>query len=290
MLIALGGLALLPTILKAQALVFERVVSTSPQYIRSKDDKSFLADDFRVGKKGEGWMIDRVRIWAARDGSYSAVTLFGGLLEPTLGKQAKSANDCDCHGIIRSIKTVNIDRNALHDSKPSPIDFNDVRWSVPGGTDVQFGVKAMTGSGGSGQPKALLNAAVAGERDHLRVFDSEGKFQSLFASAPAPQRIAIQVWAHLLIDVKFRASQSGIEVVLKGDTAFDVKQIDRRTLKVEGRTAEAGGRLQDATGDGKMDLVLPLSRQSIPLNSAVACVQGSRLDGVPFEGCDVIPK
>jgi hypothetical protein len=235
-------------------------------------------------------MIDRVRMWSARDGSYSAISLFGGLMDSTLGKQAKSANDCDCHGIIRPIKTVNLDRTSLTASKPAPIDFDDVRWSVPGGSDVQFGVKAMTGPGNSGQPKAVLNAAVAGERDHLRVFDSDGKFQSLFASAPAPQRIAVQVWAHLLIDVKFRASQSGIEVVIKGDTAFDVKQVDRRTLKVEGHAADAGGRLEDANGDGKMDLVLPLSRQAIPPNTAVACVRGSRADGIPFEGCDVIPR
>lgn len=235
-------------------------------------------------------MIDRVRIWAARDASYSAVTLFGGLLDSTLGKQAKSPNDCDCHGIIRPIKTVNVDRKPAADSKLAPIDFDDVRWSVPGGSDVQFGVKGLTGPGNAGPPKAVLNATVAGERDHLRVFDGEGKFQSLFASATAPQRIAIQVWAHLLVDVKFRASRSGIEVVLKGDAAFDVKQVDRRSLKIEGRPADQTGRLEDTNSDGKMDLVLPVSHQAMPPGTAVACIRGNRADGIPFEGCDVIPK
>ncbi len=283
--------ALIPSQLGAQVQVFNRsMANASSESVRSKDDKTFLADDFRIGKKGEGWMIDRVRIWAVQDGTYSSVTLFGGLLEPTLGKQAKSPNDCDCHGIIRSIKTLNIDQKASRDSKPTPIDFNDVRWSVPGGADVQFGTRATSGSGNSSRPQVLLGGAVAGERDHLRAFDNEGKFQSLQASSTPPRRLAIQVWAHLLVDVKFRTSQSGIEAVIKGDTAFDVKQIDRGTLKVEGRAADAGGRLEDTNSDGKLDLVLPLSRQSIPLNSAVGCVRGSRADGVPFEGCDVVPR
>src|SRR5205807_10541209 len=82
---------------RADSLVFNRGLANSPSQsvAWTKDAKAFLADDFRIGKKGESWMIDRLRMWSlSAPGSnampgdlYSKMTLFGGLVDTANSKQ-----------------------------------------------------------------------------------------------------------------------------------------------------------------------------------------------------------
>src|SRR5262249_45850628 len=158
-------------------------------------------DDFRVGKKGESWMIDRLRVWAIANAGpnailgdlYSKMTLFGGLVDTANTNQPRSPEDCDCHGLIRPIKAVDLDRQKISPNNPDlkisqvgngglagktllQIDFENLRWSVPGGSDVQFGIQAAGRSNTTGVAP-WLNYSVPGENDHLRVFENSGKFQ-----------------------------------------------------------------------------------------------------------------
>src|SRR5689334_11740963 len=81
----------------------------------TRDDKALLADDFQIGKQGEVWMIDRVRTWvvvkSARNTPadlYSNLTLLGGLVDPANSNKPKPPEDCDCHGMIRPVKSVDL--------------------------------------------------------------------------------------------------------------------------------------------------------------------------------------
>src|SRR4051794_38858576 len=85
-----------------QTLVFDRGVQTSSGRTVSwiKDDKAFVADDFRIGNSGEVWMIDRIRTWVVLDPAnspadlYSNLTLFGGLVDPANSNKPRPAEDC----------------------------------------------------------------------------------------------------------------------------------------------------------------------------------------------------
>src|SRR4029079_11986359 len=111
----------------------------------------------------------------------SKITLFGGLVDTANTNQPRPAEDCDCHGLIRPIKAVDLDRQRFSPSNPDlkisqikpqllQIDFENLRWSVPGGSDVQFGIQAANRSSASANSAAWFNYAVPGERGHLRVF------------------------------------------------------------------------------------------------------------------------
>jgi hypothetical protein len=279
--------------LNAQALVFDRPAK-NPQLpsIVIKDDKT-LGDDFRIGKKGESWMIDRVRVWLLSPSTpgnlYSKLELYGGLLDPANNRQPKPLQDCDCHGLIRPLKSIEIPPG-LHITPSTPLDFEEVRWSVPGGVDAQFGIRGGVRPGSQSRSGFLGVAAVLGEADHLRVFDSNGKFQEMYAAQPDARRIAVQVWAHLMIDVQFRSRGATVAVIIKDAPALEVKQIDRGSLKLGGHST-TDAKFEDTDRVGRVDLVLSVSRQSfLSANTPIVCLTGFRLDGVPFEGCAVAPK
>src|SRR5262245_43306878 len=131
---------LAPAILHAQFLIFERRTPSSPTpSLGWKDDKAFLADDFRVGQKGETWMIDKVRAWmvlpsgsnSTPETLYSKITLFGGIVDTANSKVPRPADDCDCHGVIRPVKSVDVERQSSPDLKISPAPDKNV---AAGGT------------------------------------------------------------------------------------------------------------------------------------------------------------
>jgi len=76
------------------------------------------------------------------------------------------------------------------------IDFRDVRWSVPGGLDVLFAVRAQTRVGQACDAGKSWSLASAGEADYrLRLFDKD-LVPAGFAEPASPGRqIRVQVWA-----------------------------------------------------------------------------------------------
>jgi len=159
----------------------------------------FLGDHFQVGARGEVWVIDSLAVWAVADPSagfeprlsdlYESVSLFGGIESqlPTRGQP-----DCSCH------KLVALQRGTLQPSADAPtppgyaspwmhrawrVEFRDLKWSVPGGLPIQFGVLA------TGRPTAALgqrytwfnHAAEDGGAHDLRLFDEDGNLLGRYA-------------------------------------------------------------------------------------------------------------
>jgi len=293
-----------------QMLIFDRAPSSdSNQSLGlAKPSEGFLADDFQVGAAKEDWVIERIRIWAVPDLKATAphglgdvvnkISLFGGIAPDSPPPGQKPAADCDCHnlptikvatvepgGNATDMKDVTIATIQQNGSDVWQIDFKDLKWSVPGGTNIQFGVLAESSS--------LYNwynlGAAPAQGQHLRVFSSAGKLQSVF-QAETPARMNVQVWGHLLARISIRQAGQKLRVVLKSDPFLDSRQVDTTSLRFgPGNASPENVRTEDVNHDGKTALVMMFgARDGIAPNSINACLTGKRLDGAPFEGCDLL--
>jgi hypothetical protein len=195
----------------AQRPAFERGTPDSavPKTVNwPKTDGSFLADDFNIGKKGEIWHIDAVRIWIVSDANlddpavfksvYSKIALFGGIADANFSNGAK-APDCDCHGVIPINADLKVSavptRRSSAGKRVYQLDFSNLRWSIPAGA-VQIGIQATLQPKAAG-PHSWSIVTQPGEAFHLRVFDKEGRLISPYDfQNHAPLRIALRVWAH----------------------------------------------------------------------------------------------
>ncbi len=89
-------------------------------------------------------------------------------------------------------------------------------------------------------------------------------------------------------------SNGVIPAAILGTPDFDVTTVDVTTLAFgPGETApdhKTGGHLEDANGDGLLDLVSHYRTQEsgLAVGDTEACVTGLTLDGIEFEGCDVV--
>jgi hypothetical protein len=199
--------------LAAQTLVVDRPPSASPERVKvERADGKFVGDSFRVGKEGEVWMIERIRLWAvapagqacgrALGDSVEKVTLLGTIDNPPVPGQPV----CDCHAVMPLATAPfakgqsepvaeNIDVARRGDGLWE-FDFRNVRWSLPGGSDVLFTLRAV----GRGKMCPISTEwsmagapAAAGYRLHL--LNEKGVPIGPADPEPRPRTAGIQVWA-----------------------------------------------------------------------------------------------
>jgi hypothetical protein len=265
----------------------------------------FIGDDFTVGAAGEVWTIDTVRTWALVEKApgrlFDKITLYGGLAgEPVPKEQA----ECACHGLTAlktggssgsldlSVSAVPSAIAAAYEDHGKTfglwqIEFRNLRWSVPGGAGVQFAIKMET-------PRAWFSYASSTNKPHrLRVFDNAGQLRSFITAAEST--VNVQVWGRLLAKVGIRRAGRLIQVTVSGGPSFDVKQVDAASLRLDPRGAGARQSASPVRSEvqltgGSADLVVTFryADQHFAPGTATACLTGKRLDGVPFQGCDLL--
>lgn len=199
--------------MRTPLLLFALVVilgAQSPLSVAVEQEKGFLGDSFKLGNAGENWMIDSIRVWAlpvcstGKPGDHiEKLTLYGALYNPPVPGQA----ECDCHALVPVVKApmekggsrfANRTVTLVVEGGQWRIDFGDVRWSVPGGMDVLFAVRATERAGQSctAGKSWTLAAKPADEGYRLRLFDN-ALVSAGFAEAMSPARqISVQVKAH----------------------------------------------------------------------------------------------
>ena len=149
---------LVPGCVLSQTLLLDRVVlprndARNAGLDSSADDGSLMGDDFTIGRESEIWVIDRIRTWvttstatsAALGSAFQDISFLGGLANDP------PVPECACHNLL-TLKTGILSEKGLAnpDILISPgnvpdqwqVDFQNFRWSVPGGTKVQFAIRA----------------------------------------------------------------------------------------------------------------------------------------------------
>jgi hypothetical protein len=165
--------------------------------------KGFVGDMLRIGAAGETWVIDTIRVWAVPNTSpgcpknpadrIERITLLGALDNPPVPGQP----ECACHAVI-PIVTASLTKGDVSLTPVTglwQIDFKNVRWSVPGGTDILISVRP-TARKIAACPVArtwTLAAAPAEEGHRLRTFDKDSVPDGYLPSANG---VALQVRAH----------------------------------------------------------------------------------------------
>lgn len=276
----------------------------------TKRTNAFIADDFVVGAAKEDWVIDHIRLWAVADPKAPSpralgdlvkkISLLGGIARDLSKPDQPPGADCDCHN-LPVLKSTSIEpgsntagnRDVEIASGPqipgSPtwqIDFNDLRWSVPGGIRIQFGVFAETNSGCTWYNLATPSDSA----EQLRVFSSTGKFEEAF-TAPSPARINVQVSGHLLARISIRPTGQKLQVILWNAPFLGAEQVDRTSLQFgPGRAVPESTEVEAIQRSGAPVLVMLFRSDAsgIAPRSVNACLTGKRQDGAPFEACDLL--
>ena len=297
----------------------------------SAADNVYVADHFMVGASGEVWVIDKVRVWAVPglgpDQSetlgdlFERISLYGGLESenPPATPQAAAA-ECACHGPVKIAWTdlrpgsnTSADKQVLftpvqysdgssyrEDGRSLSIwqaDFQGLHWSVPGGTNVLFGVygAGRTGTRRQERPVWFAHASAAADKHQFRLFDTTGQpvVPTEGSALLQAQSLAfnVQVWGHLTANIAIHSQGRLWQVALLGGPAFDVRQVDAASLRFGPKEIPpADSAVEDLNGDGHPDLVLHFGASESGAQPAqlTACLQGVRTDGTPFEGCDML--
>jgi hypothetical protein len=185
-----------------------------PLSIVVEQEKGFLGDSFRLGAKGENWMIDSIRLWAVPDASpacatgkpgdhIAKLTLHGALYNPPVPGQA----ECDCHALVPvtsapmekgGSRFTNRSVTLTPDGALWQIDFKNVAWSVPGGMDVLVALRAETRADQSCPAgKTWTLAARPADPDYrLRFFDKALVPAGLAEPTSPSRQLQIQMKAH----------------------------------------------------------------------------------------------
>lgn len=307
----------------AQKLLVDHRPTGAAQLGLPKDTPGFLADDFEVGVAPEVWIIDHVRIWAAPDPKaasphglgdlFQKISLYGGIAPDLPAPGQKPAVECDCHN-LPPLQSATLQPGGDSTDNPAvrisaiqivdgletwQIDFEDLKWSVPAATRIQFGVLAegrqiaernLNYSWFTLASSAADGGSPAEQGGHLRIFSTAGKLQASFAEA-GPARMNLQVWAHLLAKVSIRNAGPNLRVILRGEPFLDATKVDTASLRF-GPLGASPERVaaEDTDHDGKPDLVMyfQAGKSGVEPKNVNACLIGRRLDGAPFEGCDLL--
>jgi hypothetical protein len=193
----------------AQAPAVDRMPS-APVTVQTieRPGGGFFGDFFRLGEKGETWMIDRIRLWfVPAEGracgkelgdSIEKLTLLGALDNPPVpGEPA-----CDCHALVSlavapfqpgSSETRNPNVSMAKEGGAWRVDFQNLRWSVPSASDVLFSLRAKARAKSSCAVEKGWSLATAPGAVRLHVQDVKGVPAGLAEGEARP--IAIQVWA-----------------------------------------------------------------------------------------------
>jgi hypothetical protein len=295
-----------------QILILDR--ASSGESVQSlgltEQTDAFIADDFVIGATKEDWIIDRIRLWAVADPKAPSpralgdlvrkISLLGGIAPDLPKPNQPPGADCDCHN-LPVLKSTSIEPGSntagnrdvviasgaqIHGSPTWQIDFNDLRWSVPSGVRIQFGVFAEPNSG-----RAWYNLATPSDpAEQLRVFSSAGKFEKTFTS-PSPARINVQVWGHLLARISIRPIGQKLQVILWNSPFLGAEQVDRASLRFgPGKALPESTEVEDVQHSGEPVLVMLFqpAASGITPRSVNACLTGKRQDGAPFEACDLL--
>jgi len=206
--------ALAPLALCAQTLVVNRAAGgLAPVAQIVERPKGAYADSFRIGGKGEVWMIEAIRVWAMPAASPACpkelgqqvekVTLYGALDNPPV----PGVPVCDCHALVALADapltaggaSLNPNVTLTPENYAYRIDFRDVRWSIPGDSEALFTVRATPRRRGPPACPAASGWALAampaqpGHRLHL--LNEKGVPVGLEEPQRQPRIVNIQVWA-----------------------------------------------------------------------------------------------
>lgn len=285
----------------------------------SANDGLLVTDHFKIGQAGEPWVIDKVRTWASlavQNGKpstlgdmFEKVTLYGGLETetPPATTQAAAA-ECACHGPV-PIVAAELRRGSNLSQNPQvqftrlsdlwQADFRNLRWNVPGGTSVQFGISGVGRAiqGQAQKPVWWSHASATSGTHQFRLFETGGSPVVVPANSELPSDnsvgINVQVWGHRTAYVTVYPQGKDWQVVLQGDARFDVLRVKLESLGFgPNATPPIAHRMEDFDHDGHADLVLRINSSSagIPPNQSIGCLSGLSGESVPFEGCGVLSK
>lgn len=258
----------------------------------------YIADRFALGRPGELWVIDKVRVWAVpglevgRPGAlgdlFEKITLLGGIeseTQPATPQQA--ALVCACHGPVPIAATaVSRGSSASQDSHVvlTPVtsadgasfnesgrllsvwqvDFQDLLWNVPGGVNLQFGVYGAGLPQAGGKSKRVwfnLASHVSGEHE-LRLFETGGSPVVPAAGAlPGDKSLGInvQVWGHRTARIDIRRSGNTWQVKLEASPGIDVLQVKPESLRFGPKgAAPVESTVEHSGGEGGADLLLKI--------------------------------
>lgn len=302
------------TPMAGQMLVVDRGISSSMPETGVRLGKTqapgFIGDHFQIGQKGEIWIVDHIRTWTGAGESgerpaslvdvFEKASLFGGIEAPPPEPGRAPEPECDCHNLI-PIRSGRLRSGAntagvpdVHLSNASggiwQVDFENLRWFVPGGVEIQFGVMGVSPGGGN---PWYNQAGKVGGAHQLKAFDEKGKLERLYTIDGAPVDgdfgLNVQVWAHRMAPVKVRSSGTVIEVGLHSDVSFDAAKADAATLRFGPKNATpVGSRLETVDGHAALVARFRLADTGIQGSNVSVCLNGLDQDRVPFEGCDLI--
>ncbi len=126
-------------------------------------------------------MIDKVRMWGTTAKASRRVALYAGAVP---APQPPGTPDCACHGPLKLKEAT----GPAVAAKVLPVEFTDVKWSVPGGIELHAGVF------GEGWETYVEPA----EEHPLKVYSTDGKMVPMEPESVLEGRIFIQVWGHLV--------------------------------------------------------------------------------------------
>jgi hypothetical protein len=278
--------------------------------------RGFLGDHFRVGARGEVWVIDRLAVWAIADPSnggaprlsdlYESVKLFGGI-EARLPIPA----GCACDKVV-GLQRGNLqpgsdaaDNAGIRITPATPgtwqVEFTDLKWLVPGGIPIQFGVLATGRPAGvlEQQRYTWLSHAAEDRGSHdLRLFDENGNLLGRFAPNGLPYSqqspsvgMNVQVWGHKTAPIAIHSSGSLWEVELQSGNGFQPDAADPESLRF-GPLRASPVMVAPAADRAGASLVMQFRPEEtgIRRGGMSVCLVGNQRDGTPFEGCDLVPK